>query len=602
MSILSVRGLHLTYGTEHPVYAVDGVSFDLDAGECVALIGESGSGKSSIASALLGLASDAQISGSIQYDGVDLAGLDEEGWRAYRWRDISLVFQSTAALNPALTIGKQITEPLTISEGKTKSVAVEKARDCLAAVGLDPDVFDRFPGELSGGRRRLALLAIALIRDPGLIVLDEPTAGLDPITKSHVVDLLGRMRTEEGRTLLLMTHDIDAARTLSDRVAILYRGRVAELGPSASVLSRGTHPYTWGLLNAHPSLGTLKDLRGVRGDPPDPTVRVAGCTFADRCTQVIDECRDQPPAAMSLTPDHDVACVRGGLVPVITAKGLRKTYQQGGMLHRRELIAVDGIDVEVYEGEALGLVGPNGAGKSTLGKMLVRLIEADAGSIEFEGEDLNALDSAALKAARRRLQMLMQDPFEALSPRLPIRECVREPLDIQEIGTRTERDERVQQALDEVRLPTRGLLDRYTHELSGGQLARVSLARALVLEPKLLVADEPFEGLDPSEQAKLLQLLKAIQVDRGMALVLVSHDLAVVLRTCDRVLVLDEGRVTEEGTGTKLLLDPTAPTTRRLLDAAGAPSLTSALLSGSGDISSHPDPASAGYRYRSEMG
>jgi peptide/nickel transport system ATP-binding protein len=581
VTLLRVRDLEVTYRGDTPVYAVDGVSFDVHAGECLSLIGESGSGKSSIARSLIGLAAEADVKGSIRLGDVDLMGLDEAGWRAHRWRDLSLVFQSTSALNPALTVGNQITEPLTVSENMARADARARARARLTMLGLADDVFDRFPSELSGGQRRLALLAIALIRDPELIVLDEPTAGLDPITKGQVIELLDRMRTEEHRAMLLLTHDIDAARRLADRTAVLYRGRLAEIGPG-SVLEHPRHPYSWALLNSHPSLGTLKDLRGVRGDPPDPTVRAEGCGFVDRCTQAIVACGESPPDLVASGNGHMVACVRGGLLPVVTATGLRKTYRDRGVLRRSAFVAVDGVDVEVLEGETLGIVGPNGAGKSTLGKLLVRLIESEEGTILFQGEDLGAMDAGALKAARRRLQILLQDPFEALSPRLTVRECVREPLDIQQIGTRAERETIVAETLDEVRLSFPGLLDRRTHELSGGQLARVNLARALVLAPKLLIADEPFEGVDPSEQAKLLQLLKAIQVERGMALVLVSHDVALVLRTCDRVLVMDEGRVVEQASGTRLLLDPAASTTRRLLNAAGAPSMTST-AEGSGE-------------------
>lgn len=577
---LEVRDLAVTYHGPPPVYALDRVSFDLPPGESLGVLGESGSGKSTLARAVLGLADEAEVTGRAVHDGTVLTDLDEEGWRGHRWGRVALVFQSTTALNPVLTVGAQLAETVIEGEGASKREARAAVADMVELVGLDLDVIDRHPAELSGGRRRLALLAMALMRDPDLLVLDEPTAGLDPLTREHVLGLLAERRADPGRSLLVLTHDVDSLRVLADRVAVLYRGQLAELGPADRVLGDPRHPYTWGLLNAHPRLGNLKDLRGIRGLPPDTTVEVEGCAFVDRCTQAIDDCRAARPPLVEVSLNGRVgddraaglvACVRGGIVAAIRGSGLRKTYVSGSALRRRRTVAVDGVDVEVREGEVVGLVGPNGAGKSTVGKLLLRLVEADEGAVEIDEGDLLSLDGSTLKAARARLQMLFQDPFEALSPRLRIGECVREPLDVQEVGDAPGRDAAVRSALDSVRLPSDdAFLARRTHELSGGQLQRVALARALVLEPKVLVADEPFEGLDPSEQAKMIQLLKSLQVERGMAMILVSHDLAVVLRVADRVLVLDRGRVVEGASGTELLRHPRHPVTRRLLAAAGA--------------------------------
>ncbi len=572
---VEVRHLRVVYPTDPPVQALDGITLEAQPGECLGVLGESGSGKSTLARALLGLLDDAHLDGELRLDGAPLEGLDEEGWRGLRWRRIGLVFQSTAALNPVLRVGRQVSEPMEVHLGLGEERATGRARALLERVGLPAEAADRYPGELSGGQRRLALLATALACEPDVLVLDEPTAGLDPTTRGHVLGLLERLRTDAGRTLLLLTHDVDALRMVANRVAVLYRGWLAEIGPAQRVLDDPRHPYTWGLLNAHPTLGNVKDLRGIRGDPPDPTQVATGCPFAERCTQAVAESHDGRPPL--LAPERDarrlVACVRGGLVAVVRARGLRKSYElRGGLTRRTRIPAVDGVDVDVREGEVVGLVGPNGAGKSTLGRLLLRLLEPDAGTIELEGADLLALRGAELRAMRRRAQMLFQDPYEALSPRLTVRECVREPLDAQGIGEPDEREQRVRSVLTETRLPpTAGFLDRHTHQLSGGQLQRVALARALVLDPKLLVADEPFEGLDPSEQAKMLQLLKGLQVERGMAMVLVSHDLAVVLRVADRVVILDEGRVVEQATGSRLLAAPRHPTTRRLLAAAGRP-------------------------------
>lgn len=572
--LLRIRDLVVTYPGPPPVRAVDRVSFDVRSGECLGVVGESGSGKSTLARALLGLDDDADISGSVRMGDVELTGLDEAGWRKERWRHIALVFQSTTALNPVLRVDEQVAEPLVVHQKLSDSEARRRALEMLDRVGLHSELVRRHPHELSGGQRRLVLVAMALICDPEVVILDEPTAGLDVFTRRHLIDLLQQLRDGRGHSLVLLTHDLDAVADLADRVQVMYRGAVAETGPTGTVLRDPRHPYSFGLINSRPTLGTLKDLRGIRGAPPDPTTVASGCSFAERCTQAVAGCTDGQPPLQVPTGEDDgrlVACIRGGLVPVLEARGVHKSYHvRAGLGCRSEVQAVRGIDITVREGEVVGLVGPNGAGKSTLGRLLLRLEEADSGSIELEGVDLLKATGEELRHARRRAQMLFQDPYQSLSPRLTVREAVREPLDIQGIGKADERDALVADMLAAVRLPPGdGFLGRHTHELSGGQLQRVGLARALVLEPKLLVADEPLEGLDPSEQTKMLQLLKALQVERGMAMILVSHDLAVVLRTADRVVMLQDGVVVEEASGTELFVDPAHPLTRRMLAAAG---------------------------------
>jgi peptide/nickel transport system ATP-binding protein len=572
--LLELRDLRITYPGPPPVRAVDDLTLTVRQGECLGVLGESGSGKSTLARSLLGLLAEAEVEGALRLDGTDLGALDEGGWRGVRWRRIALVFQSTSALNPVLRIGTQITEALETHLDLGGRAAQRRAAQVLDRVGLGADAADRYPSELSGGQRRLALLSIGLACDPEILVLDEPTAGLDPLRRRVVLDLLADLRTEQ-RTLVVFTHDVDSLRLLADRVGVLYRGWLAELGAAGSVLEDPRNPYTWGLLNAYPTLGTVKDLRGIRGDPPDPTSVAGGCPFLERCPQSITDCEEGRPPEVA--PDGEdgrrvVACVRGGVVPVVVARDLAKRFHvRRGVIGRETITAVDGVSLVVRAGEVLGLVGPTGAGKSTVGQLLLRLLDADEGSVEIEGRELLTAGKEGLKAVRRRAQMLFQDPFEALSPRLTVRQVVREPLEVQGIGTRVEQDELIAATMRAVRLPpVGGFLERHTHELSGGQLQRVALARALVLEPSLLIADEAVAMLDPSEQTKLLQLLKHLQVERGMAMVFISHELAVVLRVADRVVVLDRGRVVEEATSTGLLVDPQHPVTRRLLAASGA--------------------------------
>jgi ABC-type glutathione transport system ATPase component len=310
-----------------------------------------------------------------------------------------------------------------------------------------------------------------------------------------------------------------------------------------------------------------------------------GCPFVGRCTQAIDACATERPGLRHLAAASEigggsqlVACIRGGLVAVLEARDLHKRYRGGGAGGTGQEAAVDGASLEVHHGEVVGLVGVTGAGKTTLALLLARLLEPDRGSVHLLGADLSAAQGAKLRAARRHIQMLFQDPYDALSPRLTIADAIREPLDVLGIGEPPSRDRRVRDELDAVRLPRDpSFLARHTHELSGGQLQRVALARALVLDPALLIADEPVSMLDPSEQANVLQLLKRLQVERGMAVLLVSHDLAVVLRTADRVLVMDRGRIVEAGTGTQLFTSPRHPATRALLAAAGRDRLVATL-------------------------
>lgn len=577
--LLRVEQLRVTYPGPLPVRAVDGVSFTVERGSCVGILGESGSGKSTLAHALLGLLGDASVSGEMALDGADLTGLDEDGWRPIRWRRIALSFQSVTALNPVLSIGRQIAEPLEVHLGYGKRSAATRAGELLAEVGLDEEHAERHPNELSGGQRRLVLLAMAMACNPDVLVLDEPTVGLDPNTRARVLSVLGAIR-ERGRTaMVVLSHDADALELLADEAVVLYRGWLAETGPAAAVIERPRNPYTWALLNARPTLASVKDLRGIRGDVPDPTTVAVGCPFLGRCTQSVPECE---PARPPLVAPHGedghrlVACVRGGVVDLLAAQGLRKAYaRRSGLLRSTSpLTAVDGIDLVVREGETVGLVGATGAGKSTLGNLLVGLLRPDSGSIEFEGHDLMAASGEELRGIKRRAQMLFQDPYEAISGRMTVAEAVREPLDVQRIGTAEERDQRVRSMIAASRLPANdAFLARHSHELSGGQLQRVALARALVLEPKLLVADEPVSMLDPSEQAKMIQLLKHLQVERGMAMIFVSHDLSVVLRVADRVLVLDSGRIVEEGTSSQILMRPRHRVTKGLLAAAGRDAL-----------------------------
>ncbi len=589
LPLISVRDLHVHFPSPGPsnghrppaVRAVDSVSFDLAEGEGAGLVGETGSGKTTIARALLGLHPPGCAWGSVRLAGQELMGLPEEKWRPIRWRRIAMAVQSAGtAFDPVYRIEEQISEPLRQHLGLADGAARLRAEALAHRVGLAPRHLRAYPHQLSGGEKQRAMLAMALSCEPELLILDEPTSGQDVLARARLVDLLRRIRRESGASLLLISHDLAAVAHLVERVAVLYAGKLIEVGPTANLLERPRHPYTWGLLNAYPNMTTARDLRGIRGELPDPTNPPSGCRFYPRCTQAVERCRwEEPP----LTPvgDRLIACHRGGLQTLLRADGLRKVFSAGGPHHagadkRRPMEsdrveAVRGASLEVLEGEVVALVGETGSGKTTLGRLLVGLLEADGGRVVFEGQDLAAVNGRRGKRLRRRIQLIAQDPFDAVSPRLTVAEIVREPLDVQKIGPPAAREERARQALRAVGLPTGpAFLDRRAHELSGGQVQRVAIARALVLDPKLIVADEPVSMLDASEQAKLINLLKEIQNERGMGLLLISHDLALVRKVADRIVVMRGGEIVEEGPASRVVTHPRHAYTRALLQAAPA--------------------------------
>ena len=598
--LLSVRDLHVHFplpglpekaessiSRDGPaVRAVDSVSFDVQAGEALAIVGETGSGKTTIARALLGLHPSGCTWGSVRLAGRELVGLPEDEWRPIRWRRIAMVVQSAGtAFDPVYRVGEQIAEPLR----EHLSLAPDDARSRVEAlahrVGLEPRHLRAYPHQLSGGEKQRAMLAMALGCEPELLILDEPTSGQDVISRARLVALLCQIRRESGASLLLISHDLAAVARLVERVAVLYAGKLIEAGPAADVLERPRHPYTWGLLNAYPNMTTARDLRGIRGELPDPANPPAGCRFYPRCTQAVERCRWEEPPLRAFSSSASgggegvgvrlIACHRGGLQTLLRADGLRKVFSVNG--HGRtgpedeRVEAVRGANLEVLEGEVVALVGETGSGKTTLGRLLVGLLEADGGRVTIEGQALAAVNGRERKRLRRRIQLVAQDPFDAISPRLTVAEIVREPLDVQKVGALAEREEKVGQALHAVGLPTGpAFLARRAHELSGGQLQRVAIARALVLDPKLIVADEPVSMLDASEQAKLINLLKEIQNERGMGLLLVSHDLALVRKVADRILVMRRGEIVEEGPASRVVTHPRHEYTRSLLQAAPA--------------------------------
>ena len=521
--LLAVDGLRVAYGShDDPVHAVDGVGFTVSRGEVVAVVGESGSGKSSTAHAVLGLLSGTGrvTGGTVTFDGVRLDTLSERAFERLRGARIGLVPQDpTTSLNPVIRIGDQVAEVLRIHGLADRRTAKIEALRILGEAGLDdPELRARqYPQDLSGGQRQRVLIGIALACNPDLVIADEPTSALDVTVQRRILDHLQARIAETGTAVLFITHDLGVAADRSDRIVVMQNGRVVETGPTGQVLGDPRHEYTRALLAAAPSLA-------------DAPVR----------------------------PDR-----RADAEPLLTVSNVSKTFR---IDRRTSLDAVRGVSFEVSRGRTLSLVGESGSGKSTTARIAIRLENATSGTVLFDGRDITGLRGGELRALRRRAQIVHQNPYASLNPKLPVREIVAEPLAAFHVGTRSERARRVEELLDHVALSATHL-DRKPAELSGGQRQRVAIARALALQPELLVLDEPVSALDVSVQAQILNLLGDLQTDLGLGYLFISHDLAVVRQVSDDVAVMRSGEIVEFGTTTDIFDHPQHEYTRSLLDA-----------------------------------
>ena len=523
-ALLRLESLDVRFGATH---AVRDLSLDIHAGEKFALVGESGSGKSVTALALLRLLRGATVSGRILFDGQDLMGLPEEGMRAMRGSRIALVFQEPmTALNPLHPVGRQIAEVLQLHAGLDAAAARGRAIELLARTGIANAArrVDDHPHQLSGGQRQRVVIAMALACKPQLLVCDEPTTALDVTVQAQILALLDELQAEMGMALLFITHDLALVRRYTHRLGVMERGRLVESGTTESVFERPQHPYTRKLLASRPQR---------------------------RLTALVE------PAQ-----------------PLLAARGVRVEYARPRGLWRREVhAAVEGLSLEVRRGETLGIVGESGSGKTTLGMALLGLQPLARGEVYLGAERVDTAAGAVLRGVRRRMQVVFQDPFASLSPRLTVGQVVGEGLawHRQDL-TSAQRQEAVLQALDEVGLSDRhgvaGVLHRYPHEFSGGQRQRIAIARALAIRPQLLVLDEPTSSLDVSVQRQILELLTDLQRRHGLSYVFISHDLAVIRAMAHRVLVMQRGRVVEEGEVEALFAAPAQAYTRELLAAA----------------------------------
>ncbi|MFF2370694.1 dipeptide ABC transporter ATP-binding protein [Agromyces sp. NPDC058110] len=551
--LLEIANLAVSYRTTAgTIEAVRDASLTVHAGETVAIVGESGSGKSTTAHAVVQLLpSTASIAqGSIRFEGRDVTAISRVELRGLRGRAIGFVPQDpTVSLNPVQRIGRQVAEVLEIHGLADRRTAAARAVDALAEAGLpDPErQAQQYPHELSGGMRQRVLIAIALIARPALVIADEPTSALDVTVQRQILDRIDRLKHDLGTAVLLITHDLGVAADRADRIVVMSQGEVIEQGTPAEVLGSPKHPYTRALIAAAPSL----DLDAPAGEPVVGPARVTDATGSTGAEAQADAAGQAFAAASA---------------PLVVAHDLVKEFPvpraAGGGVHR----AVDGVSFAIPRGRTLALVGESGSGKSTTARLVLRLAEATSGRVEFDGLDLTALGSGAVRRFRRRAQLVHQNPYASLNPRLPIGRIVSDPLEAFGVGSRAERRRRVEELLDVVALPG-GTIDRKPAELSGGQRQRVAIARALALSPDLVVLDEPVSALDVSIQDQILTLLTEIQAELGVSYLFISHDLAVVRRIAHDVLVLRDGRVVEAGETSRLFRDPREAYTQELLDA-----------------------------------
>jgi peptide/nickel transport system ATP-binding protein len=616
-ALLEIENLSVELRTRRGVvHAVDDVSLVVERGETVALVGESGCGKTMTCLAIMRLLpSGGRINGGrISIAGSDVTDLSERRMRQVRGDKVGMVFQDPSnALNPTLSIGEQIAEPVRIHRGASGRQALERAAEVLGMVGV-PNPAERlsaFPHELSGGLRQRVAIAVALACSPSLVIADEPTTALDVTIQAQIVELLDSLRQRLDLGLLLITHDLSLVAERADRVLVMYGGRIAEAASVRPLFRTPRHPYTVGLLRSIPGVGPNRNesLASIPGAPPDLMSASTGCRFAPRCPQARPACGETDPklepAPGERTPDHTVACLfpvaregadrlwrattgastasspAGGVgaghdgagQPVLVIDHAVKEYRVRGQLFRRErgsVKAVSDVSLTVFRGETLAVVGESGSGKSTLARLMVGLDRPDSGTVTFDGQDLYALRGAQLRRARGAIQLMFQDTSASFDPRLRVGASLREPLQAQHRGSRKEQERRVRALLKSVGLPDRSS-DLYPHEFSGGQRQRIGLARALTIDPEVVIADEPVSALDVSVQATVLNLMRQLQREHNLTYVVISHDLAVVSYLADRVGVMYLGQLVELGPRDDIYSHPAHPYTAALLGAQPFP-------------------------------
>ena len=521
MALLNVDNLSVSFVTRNGTNkAVDNVSFSVEERQITAIIGESGSGKSVSCYAMLGLVPNPPgriDSGTALFQGQDLLALSEAELRAIRGRDIAMIFQDPmTCLNPFMKIGDQLIEPLTLHKGLAKAPARAQAVALLDEVGIrDPQVaMNAFPHEFSGGMRQRVMIAMALINEPKLLIADEPTTALDVTIQAQILKLIAELQTKRDIGVLFISHDLAVVSDIADQIVVMEKGKVVESGQPKAIFDNPQHPYTQKLLAAIPSGQKAADTV-----VPDPLIHIEN--------------------------------LRTWFTPTAGAEPVK---------------AVDDVSLEIHRGEVLGLVGESGSGKSTLGRSILRLVPITSGQITFEGTELSALEGRTLKQFRHRMQMIFQDPYASLNPRMTVYDTLAEPLLLHGLVNKAGLDQAIRELMDNVGL-ARAFVRKYPHEFSGGQRQRIAIGRALATRPEFIVADEPVSALDVTIQAQILDLLADLTKEYGLTMLFISHDLAVIRQIADRIAVMYHGKLVEEGSTAQVFETPREDYTRSLLAA-----------------------------------
>jgi oligopeptide/dipeptide ABC transporter ATP-binding protein len=633
--VLEVENLrtefHLRSGN---VGAVDGVSFAVGAGECVGLVGESGCGKSTTGLSIMKLLPPVGhvVGGSIKLLGRDLGPLTETEMRAVRGNDAAMIFQDPmTSLNPTWTVGAQLAEAYRLHSDSSHAEALARAREVLELVGM-PRPAERlrtYPHQLSGGLRQRVMIAMALVNSPKLLIADEPTTALDVTIQAQILDLIDNLRRDLQMAVILITHDLGVIAARANRVMVMYAGKIAEGADTGELFASMRHPYTEALFRSIPRFDQDRSqaLYSIPGVPPDLMTPPPGCRFASRCRNVQERCTEEEPLLAPETSDgsrpgagvahtetptlpnairageHVYACfypveasaaedraqsivvtepapdaavpepVATGDVLISLTNVVKEFPVTAGAVFQRKVgtvKAVSDVSIDVHRGETFGLVGESGCGKTTIGWLVTALHRPTSGEIRFGDQDMAKIRGGDLRAARRDLQLMFQDPYASLDPRMRVGPSIKEPLDIQQVGSRGDRQKRVAELLDEVGLSPKAA-GLYPHEFSGGQRQRIGLARALALNPKLIVADEPVSALDVSIQAQILNLMRGLQDAHELTYIVISHDLAVVRYLADTIGVMYLGKLVEIGPADAVYGAPAHPYTRGLIDAVPIP-------------------------------
>ena len=577
---LAVNGLRVDVADGDVI--VEDVSLSVAPGQILGLVGESGSGKTTTALALLDYARPGTriVAGTIEVAGRRLSGLGEEQARPLRGRTVSYVPQDPGnALNPALRIRAAV-EDMLAAHATARSGSAAAA---LASVHLptDDEFLRRFPHQLSGGQQQRVSIAIALVCEPPLVVLDEPTTGLDVVTQARVLDEIARLRRERGLAMVYVSHDLAVVAQVADRIAVMYAGRIVEEGPASAILEAPRHPYTRGLVGSIPDHLRPRRLVSMPGVAVGVGERPAGCAFAPRCPQKVERCDSELPELEEIGAGRRVRCFEwqrtpplelplralerpvGAVGALLAVEGLRAVY---GRRHE-QVVAAEDVSFALGAGECVALVGESGSGKTTIARCVAGLHAPAAGRISLDGASLAGKARKRPKEARRRIQIVFQNPFDSLNPRHRVDDAIARPARMLRDLSKAEAEAEVGRLLERVRLPAR-LASRFPGELSGGERQRVAVARALAAGPDVLVCDEITSGLDVSVQAAVLELLAELRSDLGLALLFITHDLGVVAAVADRVLVLEHGVVREQGMVADVIEHPQDDYTRRLVEAA----------------------------------